>query len=1244
MQFIKNGPDVPEKLLQAHEDGSVVFFCGAGISYPAGLPGFGGLVDGICTRLGVVRTRIEQTAFDRGEFDTTVSLLESRVPGGRQAVRKALAAALSPNLTLPDATRTHEALLTLGRNKGGHLRLITTNFDRLFDEAGRRIGLAPDEFHAPLLPVPKKRWDGLVYLHGKLPETANSADLERLVISSGDFGLAYLTERWAARFVSELFRGHTVCFVGYSLNDPVMRYMMDALAADHQLGEAPTEVFAVGGTSASDYDKTADEWRAKNVTPILYPSENHDHSALHRTLQAWADTYRDGVRGKEAIVSRYAGLEPTGSTRQDDFVGRMLWALCDPSGLPAKTFADADPAPSLAWLDAFSETRFGHRDLARFRVNPDPVEDTGLSFSFVARPAPYSLAPLMRLVRHRGDVAPRWDNVMPFIARWLLRHLDDPTFLLWVVGQGGAMHDSFIHLARAELEVRPPRAGMEVLWRLMISGHLAVADGRRNPYEWIRRLSTEGLTPLLRFELRELLKPKIRVRAPYKFDETPNDEPSAGPAPRDLVNLELVLNSEHAQAFLQALKGSPRWELSLPEVLETATGLLADAMDLLALVHLADETSDSSHWQRASIGEHPQNQTFRDWTVLIDILRDAWLAMARLDPARATREVRRWSSLRYPIFRRFVFFALAERRDLFSLPERLGFLLSDDGWWMWSVETHREAMVLLRGMAKELNPAASKRLQRAILKGPPTRMFREDTDAAALQRIFERETWLRLAALVDAGADPIAATLDRLASFAAQHPQHSPPTERDDFPVWIGDAGELREVVTTPFTIRELIQWLRDNSHVDDLHLDDDWRDRCRSDFRRTAAALCHLALREEWPTERWQQALQAWSEPELRERSWRCLSRILIRAPGPVISGMSRALAWWLNGASKTLKVDQDAFFTLVNKVLAASHEQRPTLDDDPLFTAINHPVGLVTEAVFNLWYALGLEDNQGIAGEIRAVFDLLCDGDVPAYRHGRIILARNVISLFRVDQSWTQLRMVPRFNWRASTEEARLAWTGYLWSPRFYPPLLTAISQSFLETAERYSQLGQVADNYASLLTFAALEGEPFTIDELRKATAALPEDGLGRALVTLQDGLRTAGDRRQEHWRNRTKPYWTRIWPKSRHLVSPAVATGAAGLAIAAGDDFPEAVAMVRDWLVPLPHPDHVLRQLLEAGHCARFPQDALALMGAVVGSDIAWSAEELRSCLISVRDHWHAAVNHPEFTRLELLVRQAGQDLN
>ena len=239
MQLISNGPDIPDQLLQAHEDGLVVFFCGAGISYPAGLPGFKGLVDEIYRIVGTQRTEIEDEAYRRGQFDATLDLLERRLPGQRLAVRKALAEALTPKLHRKGATDTHTALLQLARTRDGMLRLVTTNFDRVFAKLTARQSPEVPAYPAPLLPIPKNSgWNGLVYLHGLLPKSSDDTGaLNRLVVTSGDFGLAYLTERWAARFVSELFRNYLVCFVGYSINDPVLRYMMDALAADRMLGE-----------------------------------------------------------------------------------------------------------------------------------------------------------------------------------------------------------------------------------------------------------------------------------------------------------------------------------------------------------------------------------------------------------------------------------------------------------------------------------------------------------------------------------------------------------------------------------------------------------------------------------------------------------------------------------------------------------------------------------------------------------------------------------------------------------------------------------------------------------------------------------------------------------------------------------------------------------------------------------------------------------------------------------------------
>jgi hypothetical protein len=250
----------------------------------------------------------------------------SGVFGQRIAVRQKLAQALKSKWRRKGATDTHDALLELARCRQGPLRLVTTNFDRIFERVRKRSSKAFQSYAAPMLPIPKNsRWDGLVYLHGLLPDKPDDSALHRLVLTSGDFGLAYLTERWAARFVSALFRNYLVCFVGYSINDPVMRYMMDALAADRMQGEFTLQAYALGECKPGQDQPKTIEWTAKGVTPILYqvPDDGVDHSALHNTLKAWAETYRDGILGKERIVVEHALTRPSASTRQDDFVGRM---------------------------------------------------------------------------------------------------------------------------------------------------------------------------------------------------------------------------------------------------------------------------------------------------------------------------------------------------------------------------------------------------------------------------------------------------------------------------------------------------------------------------------------------------------------------------------------------------------------------------------------------------------------------------------------------------------------------------------------------------------------------------------------------------------------------------------------------------------------------------------------------------------------------------------------------------------
>ena len=83
MQFVRHGPDIPEGLLQAHEDGRVVFFCGAGISYPARLPGFKGLVQRLFPAVGEVPNEVaSMIAYVCSERASATTGAALRVDGG----------------------------------------------------------------------------------------------------------------------------------------------------------------------------------------------------------------------------------------------------------------------------------------------------------------------------------------------------------------------------------------------------------------------------------------------------------------------------------------------------------------------------------------------------------------------------------------------------------------------------------------------------------------------------------------------------------------------------------------------------------------------------------------------------------------------------------------------------------------------------------------------------------------------------------------------------------------------------------------------------------------------------------------------------------------------------------------------------------------------------------------------------------------------------------------------------------
>ncbi len=1242
MQYIAHGPDIPEALLEAHEDGKVVFFCGAGISYPAKLPTFYGLVEAVYNELGEARDRAEAEALKAYKYDTTLGLLERRLPNGRLRVREAIANALQPNLAGRKSTQTHEALLRLSKTRSGATRLITTNFDRVFEEVIETKKTNTPTHAAPLLPVPKNRWDGLIYLHGLLDGTGSEANLNSLVATSGDFGLAYLIERWAARFVSELFRNYTVCFVGYSINDPILRYMMDALAADSMMGENTRVAYAFGNYKPSKKDQTESEWATKNVVPILYKNRSH-HYYLHETLHAWANSYRDGINGKSAIVARHAHHKPSGSTVQDDFVKRMVWALSDPTGLPAKHFSQLDPVPPIDWLEEFSKRRFGIDDLPRFGVPRSDLFNTShnpeFKFSLLSRPSPSYLAPLMSLVDPNAGRGPDWDKAMEALAKWLARHLEQPEALFWVIGQGSNLSPRFEwHLKRALEDANHLNPTMRKLWEFVVSGYARSRHYNGGLYGWEDRFKKHGNTPVVRQEFKDALRPSLKISRPFSFRTDRSGDTSESIS--TIANVEVALASDHVHSAYERILKIEQFEGFLAHILTDMSELLSETLGLMCEAEISSELDDYSYIQLPSISDHDQNKDYNDWTLLVTLCRDAWLATADHNSENAKAMLTIWASSKHPVFRRLVFFALAQRPDLVSFDTSMSWLLADDGHWLWSTSTMREVMRLLVSFGPILTVGHMQRLQGAIVEGPPRTRFRDDISDDEFERFSDRMRWLRLKKLLSNGGVATGNADAFVASMEERYPEWElAPDDRDEFPMWSSNGGDNVEE-QLPRDFEGLIARLREKPSVDDLHAPDDWANICKDNFDLAIEVLKKLSEDDQWYPQRWGQALYAWANDENSSRTWQHIAPILVDMPDASFAEALHAIAWWVNRISKNVGEHEEAFFTLVDRIIKTGTNTVEASDDFSLNHAINHPVGHAASSLLNWWFSMELEDEQGLPDELKGRFAEMCTADNQPLWIGSVILAQQIIPLLRVDQAWTKEYLIPVFEWDADVTKAAAMWDSFLHAPRVYLPLLELLKSPFLAVPGHIDVLEeQCQKQYTRFLTYIALgEASVLSSTELKDVFAKLPAEYLNTVAETLFRALQGAGDQQAEYLKNRIIPFMKRFWPSKPEARTPETFRYFAQICAISSGELPAAFECFKDHLGQTDHFGYLLRLLTEGGVASDDPSEVLHILNATIPQQVPYLHDDLEPLLNAIRLASPDLTENPQFVRLSILSQQ------
>jgi hypothetical protein len=677
-RFTPNGPIVPDQLVQALEDDRVVIFCGAGISMGAGLPSYAGLVTHCFNELG--EPLPPNKSVDWLWPDRMLGALEARY--GPEAVRRKAAERLA---IAPTDLAIHQAILRLARMRHSDgVRLVTTNFDTFFEDAksGLRLG---HEFHSgPILPIPRNdrisSWKSLVYLHGRLEP--HDRGNQHLVLTSADFGRAYLTEAWAARFVSRLFSDFTVLFIGYSLNDPVLRYMTDTFAAEDALSRAdqprgPAYIFVPHKKAAPD----PGVWRDRRLEPIFY-NETHKHLRLKRTLIAWADAREDYLSNTRVMINRIAPSPPEAS--DPSATANLVWAVVgrpDDGGHGARAFAKLDPTAPVQWLFEFERHDADLRDR-----HVQAVADAVASGRAPPSEPTYSVTPLFPS-RVDNRIEPIDDTAAALIG-WLARSLGQAQLIEWTIGKFGAGRrpHSFLRFAIRQSLNEPTVIpdGIRLFWRIVSSeGDWIAAPLSPNAiWDFRTAIATHRDSAWMLQDFLWACAPHLLLEASYyrayrsAAGLPESDDAEFGGRLRDIADAKVRLNGEELLSdLIRAVDTTPSPDGFWAENLDSLTAQFRRVLDLYAVADLANDATDPTAVERPSIVPHAQNQNHNKWGLLIDIIWRGWVHIDRTSPELSRQYVASWRRVPFLGFRRLVLAAIAASAH-FSADEKLEALLN----------------------------------------------------------------------------------------------------------------------------------------------------------------------------------------------------------------------------------------------------------------------------------------------------------------------------------------------------------------------------------------------------------------------------------------------------------------------------------------------------------------------------------------------------------------------------------------
>ena len=1078
-----------------------------------------------------------------------------------------MASALRPD-DEPDLT-AHRTILDLATTREDLVHIVTTNFDRLFDDCGRGLS----SWQRPRLPDPSRPKDvnGIVYLHGKATSDYQRAEGDGFVLSSSQFGQAYLSEGWATSFFREIIERYVVVFVGYAADDPPVHYLLEGL--NRQINERQVYAFQQGAV-----DDAASKWGHRGVKAIPY-AEDSGHTVLWDTLEAWAQRARDTDEWYSEVINK-AKQGPQSLSPHER--GQVAHIVSTVEGV--RKFSKGEEPPPAEWLCVFDKyRRYGEPGkLGSFlqegpyvdpfdiyRIDSDVPPDRANSRDRKPPTDAWDAFNLSRVDKTNlsddnfSSITGRWAYNVPSLpsrlrpmGAWIRGVANQPAAVWWAVRQP-PLHPEIrdeIRLAITDPQRSITSAVLEA-WYYLLEYWQQYRDRHANAdpwYELKRRISEDGWSRSVVRAYAACSRPYLKVEPPWEHPKPPEQEDEIHLS--DLIHLEV--------AYLDRIE-----EINIPdEWVDPIVVILRKNLEIA----LELETEIGGFGPSEIDPIVPDNNSADDCLELSGAVINFISVFERLIQINlkvARHEFSRWSIEDDTIFARLRIWA-AGKSDLVPNDQFSSVLadVSDKAFWDGSHEWDLLHTLLTRWNG--LSADTRVEIENRLLKGRSRRdqETEEDFREYSAWSILARITWLsqkgcklhlnleeeteRLRELVPEwkpeDADAIVRYGETRGGIVSTETDHSALL---DIPLAsvLPEARRLRGRRDEPLVEYNPFAGLSADRPV------------------RAFSALRIAAKKGDFPAWAWSTFLKA--EKRKTDKP-RFMMLIAERLAGYLDNGKTelvRPAADWLVNVSGRLSDKSPATFRRVTSALIRALRRGPESGVSEIWqvdgiqdwanTALNAPAGKVAQSVL---CRVQQTDFLEYADKLLALPSGL-------RQHVLAIFAQYTDWFYTNKREWSEenLLSVPDAN---DTDDRDAFWEGFFLRPKVNQELFMRLKPHLLQLAREGCVTRRRSQGLSSLILsgwgsfIAGTRDRCISNEEFRTILVQTDDKFRSYALWHLEKWSCDANEETKNKWTSWLPEFLKDVWPYQRKANSPAVSASLCDLMFSNEELFPELVEII------------------------------------------------------------------------------------